>query len=127
MTLTFDVGGTTVPQAATVIIEGQPDIHLERADVPAPRLEDFTGRYASGELAATFQIHAKDGALWLSRPYDDTELRMEPSGVDEFEAIGDVPMTLKFSRDTAEATPGRFVVATGRTSGTEFVRDATGR
>ena len=84
----------------------------------SPRLDDYTGRYASEELDVVLTVVARDGKLYVRRrPADELELR--PTYADAFQARG--LGSVRFARDASGAVAG-FAIFAGRVLDVRFQR-----
>jgi CubicO group peptidase (beta-lactamase class C family) len=97
--------------------------------VSPAELASFAGDYSSDELGVTYRLVFTSGKLTVSailaagipRSNDLAGKQIVPVAKDEFELIGDEPINLKFTRDSA-GHPASFALDAGRTTGITFVR-----
>lgn len=90
-------------RAVERVIPKQRTLSLERVDpAGAPRLEDFAGVYANGEVDSTITVTAHDGKLWYARPRLPADA-LTPAFRDAFEDNG---LVIRFTRDAGGRVTG---------------------
>jgi CubicO group peptidase (beta-lactamase class C family) len=102
-----------------------------KISVPDAELAALAGDYSSDELGVTYRFSIANGKLTLAgildvgipRSNELTGKQIVPVAKDEFELVGDQPINLKFTRDSA-GRPASFALDAGRTTGIIFVRQA---
>ena len=102
-----------------------------KISVPDAELDGFAGDYSSDELGVTYRLTMASRKLTLAsilaagipRSNDLAGKEIIPVAKDEFELLGDDPITVKFTRDSA-GHPASFALDAGRTTGIIFVRQA---
>ena len=97
--------------------------------VSSGELASLAGDYFSDELGVSYRLAIANDKLTVAailvagipRSNDLAGKQIIPVAKDEFELIGDEPISLKFSRDPA-GRPASFALDAGRTTGITFVR-----
>ena len=100
---------------------------VELTDLAPEKLIDYAGEYFNDELAATYRLTVKDGALWLrvgSRRWE----RLDPTVSDEFIPHIRTPhdnRIITFRRDSDHRVVG-FSIAFWRVKSVDFKKRESG-
>ena len=117
--VTFEPGPDGAPARMTVTSAGAPPTNFQIV-APAHRLvlDQYSGSYASDELATSYTLAARDGKLFLQRhKFEDEELT--PAFADAFTAGG---LFLRFERGQGGRITGFLASVPGAVRDIRFVR-----